>query len=438
MTEQQLPQQQPAARALPSTNEESGSEELQVSTLKEDQRYDGWRGWVVVTASALSLFVFMGAIYSWGILQAKLARESNMSLTTLTFVGSLATSFMTSACIFVGKSMRKFGYRETAVAGAVLLGLGEFASSWVTHNLGALFITHGVIFGVGGGLTILPCSTAPLQWFRKHRGLATGVVFGGGSLGAAVTGVATHAMVDKVGVAWTFRILGFMLWAVCLPAACLIKQPVSTKASVPKLQWSRFKDSDFLIVFIGSSFACFPLFIPPYFIPVFARSMSQSGNAAIIALTIWNIASTAGRVFAGYTADSLLGPLNSFIVSLICCAVSSLAVWPFSSNMGVLVVFAVINGIGCGSFFSLFPTVLASVFGSQNTMGVLPIMWAGWFFGFFFGTPIAAQLYSLAGTRTDTAAYRPAAYYAGAMSTTGIILFVFLRFKKTKSLFTKV
>lgn len=155
MTEQQLPQQQPAARALPSTNEESGSEELQVSTLKEDQRYDGWRGWVVVTASALSLFVFMGAIYSWGILQAKLARESNMSLTTLTFVGSLATSFMTSACIFVGKSMRKFGYRETAVAGAVLLGLGEFASSWVTHNLGALFITHGVIFGVGGGLTIL-------------------------------------------------------------------------------------------------------------------------------------------------------------------------------------------------------------------------------------------------------------------------------------------
>ncbi|OAR02692.1 hypothetical protein LLEC1_00691 [Akanthomyces lecanii] len=429
---------EPLAREVLNSDEESGSEHHHDSTMKVDQQIDSWRGWVVVAASASSLFVFMGVIYSWGILQANLARNSNMSLTTLTFVGSLATSFMTSICVFVGKAVRKFGYRETAIAGAVLLGLGEFASSWVTHNLGALFLTHGVIFGVGGGLTILPCSTAPLQWFRKRRGLATGVVFGGGSLGAAVMGVATNSMVARIGAPWTFRILGFMLWAVCLPAACLMKQPASTRNAVPKLQWHRFKEFEFLIIFFGSALACFPLFIPPYFIPIFAHSISQSGNVAIIGLTIWNIASTVGRVCAGYTADSLLGPLNSFLVSLVCCAVSSLAIWPFSSNMGVLAAFAVINGIGCGSFFSLFPTVLGSVFGPENTMGVLPIMWGGWFFGFFFGTPIAAQLYALAGTRTDTAAYRPAAYYAGAMSAIGIVFFLALRTRKTKGFFTKV
>ncbi|ATY60992.1 fungal specific transcription factor [Cordyceps militaris] len=426
---------EPFERAVQQSDEESGPE---TSHDLKDEHLDSWRGWIVVTASASSLFVFMGVIYSWGILQADLAHKSNMSLTTLTFVGSLATSFMTSICIFVGKSVRKFGYRETAIAGAILLGLGEFASSWVTHHLGALFVTHGVIFGVGGGLTILPCSTAPLQWFRKRRGLATGVVFGGGSLGAAVMGVATNSMVGRIGAPWTFRILGFMLWAVCLPAACLMKQPASTQNAMPKLQWHRFKEVDFLIIFFGSALACFPLFIPPYFIPIFARSINQSGNTAIIGLTIWNIASTVGRVCAGYTADSLLGPLNSFLISLICCAVSSLAVWPFSSSMGTLAAFAVINGIGCGSFFSLFPTVLGSVFGQENTMGVLPIMWGGWFFGFFFGTPIAAQLYTLAGTRTDTAAYRPAAYYAGAMSATGFVFFVVLRMRKTRTLFTKL
>lgn len=157
----------------------------------------------------------------------------------------------------------------------------------------------------------------------------------------------------------------------------------------------RFKEVDFLIIFFGSALACFPLFIPPYFIPIFARSISQSGNIAIIGLTIWNIASTVGRVCAGYTADSLLGPLNSFLVSLVCCAVSSLAIWPFSSNMGVLAAFAVINGIGCGSFFSLFPTVLGSVFGAENTMGVLPIMWGGWFFGFFFVSPVLSRSITL-------------------------------------------
>lgn len=143
---------EPFERAVQQSDEESGPE---TNHDLKDEHLDSWRGWIVVTASASSLFVFMGVIYSWGILQADLAHKSNMSLTTLTFVGSLATSFMTSICIFVGKSVRKFGYRETAIAGAILLGLGEFASSWVTHHLGALFVTHGVIFGVGGGLTIL-------------------------------------------------------------------------------------------------------------------------------------------------------------------------------------------------------------------------------------------------------------------------------------------
>lgn len=65
--------------------------------------------------------------------------------------------------------------------------------------------------------------------------------------------------------------------------------------------------------------------------------------------------------------------------------------------MGVLAVFAVINGIGCGSFFSLFPTVLGSVYGAENTLGVLPIMWSGWFFGFIFvsSQPIKLRTVSL-------------------------------------------
>lgn len=96
-----------------------------------------------------------------------------------------------------------------------------------------------------------PCSTAPLQWFRRYRGLATGIVFGGGSLGAAVMGVAANELVNKVGIEWTFRILGFMLWAVCLPAAYCIKQPLLSKSAVPQLQWyarSRVGKHDYFLI----------------------------------------------------------------------------------------------------------------------------------------------------------------------------------------------
>lgn len=135
-----------------------GPESETATPLKnDDDAVDGWRGWVVVAASSCSVFCYMGVIYSWGILQAKIAEQTSLSLTSLTFVGSLATSFMASVSILVGKAIRRFGYRKTAFAGAFLLGLGEFLSSWVVDRLGALFFTHGILFGVGGSLTILVC-----------------------------------------------------------------------------------------------------------------------------------------------------------------------------------------------------------------------------------------------------------------------------------------
>lgn len=216
--------------------------------------FDNPRGWIPVAAAACSLFVYLGVIYSWGIMQVRLVETTSSSLTTLTFVGSLGTSFMISLSVLSGMAVRKLGYQMTALLGAVLMGLGEFLASWTTRHVGALFVFHGVVFGIGGGLSIfvsLPtrylvdtqltsaqsCSTAPLRWFRKYRGLAMGIVFGGGSLGAAVMSIATNLLVMNLDVAWTFRILGFMLWGVCIPASYFIQQPKGLGSSNLKLQW---------------------------------------------------------------------------------------------------------------------------------------------------------------------------------------------------------
>lgn len=76
-----------------------------------------------------------------------------------------------------------------------------------------------------------------MQWFEKHRGLAVGIVFGGGSLGSAIMSIATNMMVKQLPLEWIFRVLAFLLWGVCTPAACLIRQPSHAKNSVPRPQW---------------------------------------------------------------------------------------------------------------------------------------------------------------------------------------------------------
>jgi len=124
--------------------------------------FDDPKGWIAVVAAACSLFCYLGVIYSWGIMQVRLVEVTGTSLTTLTFVGSLATSFMISLSILSGLAVRKIGYQKTALTGGILMGLGEFLASWTTKHVGALFVFHGVIFGIGGGLSIFVSScTSP-------------------------------------------------------------------------------------------------------------------------------------------------------------------------------------------------------------------------------------------------------------------------------------
>lgn len=112
--------------------------------------------------------------------------------------------------------------------------------------------------------------------------------------------------------------------------------------------------------------------------------MGYSNQTAIVILAAWNLASTVGRVLGGYTADVLLGPLNSLVVCLLFIGLSSLVVWPLASTVGILSVFLIFNGIGCGAYFSLVPPMLGATMGAENTLGILPIVWTTWFCGFFF------------------------------------------------------
>ncbi|KAI8220742.1 hypothetical protein K4K54_008360 [Colletotrichum sp. SAR 10_86] len=353
-----------------------------MTTPYPEPTFDDRKAWITVVASSLTMFVYLGNVYSWGIMQVRLVETTSSSLTTLTFVGSLATSFMICFSILSDK---------------------------------------------------ISVSTAPMSLFKKHKALAMGFVFGGGSLGSAIMSVVTNYLVKDLDVAWTFRILGFILWGVSMPASYFLpsRKRLGNKSS-RQLQWYRFKQPRFLLLVGGTVLACFPLFIPPYFIPIFSRSMGYSKEIGVIILAAWNLASTLGRVVAGWVADSVLGPVESLAICMLFMALSSLVVWPLSSSIGIFSIYLIFNGIGCGAFFSLTPIAVSSTFGGENTLSIIPVVWTTWFCGFFFGTPIASGLYSLSGRSDGLEAFRPAAYYAGAMALAGFACVLGIRFTRSK------
>jgi len=81
-------------------------------------------------------------------------------------------------------------------------------------------------------------SVTPAQYFSTKRGFANGLVFAGGGFGGAAISVSLDALIQKLGTAWAYRILGLTTLATGLPAAWLIKErPGAASRSPGFIEW---------------------------------------------------------------------------------------------------------------------------------------------------------------------------------------------------------
>jgi hypothetical protein len=55
-----------------------------------------------------------------------------------------------------------------------LAPLGLILASFATQ-LWQIYLTQGLLFGIGGALVFSPSISLPPQWFVKYRSLATGI-----------------------------------------------------------------------------------------------------------------------------------------------------------------------------------------------------------------------------------------------------------------------
>lgn len=134
-----------------------------------------------------------------------------------------------------------------------------------------------------------------------------------------------------------------------------------------------FRDPIFLLLFLAAAIATFPLFVPPFFLPLYAGSLGLSPSWVVVAphcrasnradfclrsagaglVAGFNFSSAVGRLACGFMCDKL-GAVNTLLFSLVISAGSMLVLWPLSDSIAPLVAFAVIN-VCLPLFLSLFP-----------------------------------------------------------------------------------
>ncbi|KAJ7438654.1 major facilitator superfamily domain-containing protein [Mycena galericulata] len=425
-------------RPRPPSETRSSSLIVVSEVVPDAQVPDGGYGWVVVFGCAILTWWFVGTSYNWGIIQAALVKEGLSSASTLSFVGSLTVASISGLALVNARVIRFMGARRTALLGISLLGLGEILSGFATLNIGALFVTSGFITGIGTStIPFQVVSVIPAQYFSARRGLANGIVYAAGGLGGAVTSFAVNSIIQSLGPAWTFRILGLITLATGLPAAWLITERTTIRTS-GFIEWSLFHDLRFIVLFFAGALGTFPLFVPPFFLPLYASSLGLSASAGAGLVAGFNFSSALGRLACGFGSD-LIGPVNVLFLALLLSAVSMLAIWPVSTSLTPLVIFAVTNGAANGGFFSTMPTVVGAVFGVGRVSVAMGMIVTGWVGRYLMGAPIAGYLLNAYGGADGTlSAYHPAMFYAGSMALGSAGLVSLVRLMTSTSIFTKV
>jgi MFS family permease len=163
-----------------------------------------------------------------------------------------------------------------------------------------------------------------------------------------------------------------------------------------------FRSFKFTVLFLTGVVATFPLFVPPFFLPLYSTSLGLSPSAGAGLVAGFNFSSAVGRLACGFASDRF-GPLNTLLMSLLLSSLSMLVLWPVSTTLGPLIAFVIINGTGNGGFFSTIPTVVGRVFGSARVSVAMGMMVTGWAGGYLMVSGILITVIANKLTKTGGA-----------------------------------
>lgn len=362
-------------KAIPTT-----PELLEDVSVQQPTPPNGGYGWVVVAASFVVHLLVLGNIYSFGVL-----------FPVYIDVFHISAGLMTGLGAYTGAWADRFGNGLIVGIGGIFTAVGFFLASYSTE-LWHLYLTQGFIAGIGYSLAFISGVSVVGQWFTTKRGLAVGIAVAGSGLGQFALSQVTGVLLSEFKWRSTLRILALIdIVGLTLCAIVIRRFLPCTKKSNKESGMIFFKDINFKFLYTSAVISTLGLFMPYTHLPKYALLHGVSTSGAILILSIMGIASAVGRVVIGFAAD-VYGKLVMLMVCMVVGGISTLC-WLGCVTFAPMMVYGIVYGFFAGGVISLFPTVVAELYGIQRIGSVIGILYTGTAFGNLLAAPIAGFLY---------------------------------------------
>src|ERR1700728_3498910 len=178
-----------------------------------------------LAAAGFLMQMALGAVYAWSVFRIPLAKQFHWAISQVTLTFTICVFVLGVSAFFGGLWLNKKGPRVVALTGGFLYGLGIFLASFSANKLWWLYLSYGLIGGIGLGFGYIVPISVLVKWFPDRRGLITGIAVAGFGGGALVTAPAATRLIQTVGVLKTFAYLGVAYLVVTMSTGYFMQNP---------------------------------------------------------------------------------------------------------------------------------------------------------------------------------------------------------------------
>ncbi|KAI4240804.1 MAG: hypothetical protein L6R40_004918 [Gallowayella cf. fulva] len=387
-----------------------------------------WKAYAALVSGFFMMFNCWGMVNAYGAFMGLydahlLTRSSDLQLS---LVGATESFLLLLPSIFAGRLLDARRHYYLGFTGFLLLFLGYFLLSFTSHqglkdqgNYGLVWLTSGLMAGLGMTCFFTYSSHNVIQWFPRKRYIAAGITSAGAGAGGIIYPLTFKFLVARFGFPTGVRILssivaGTTLIAFILGAPCKDVPRRKVGAAFQMSTWvdrQALRNRSYTLYVIAVALVYGGFYSVAFHVTEWAEVKGfgteedipggtgerpgDSGFRTFWFLTIMNGASIIGRLASALFATHLSNPI---VVHTLTCFLASLLAfffWPFAQNNSGAIAFCTLFGILGGSMLSLPASGVAYLIPDERHSHVgqwTGMMWSGVSIFALIGPLIAAAL----------------------------------------------
>jgi OFA family oxalate/formate antiporter-like MFS transporter len=367
-----------------------------------------------------------GAVYAWSVFLNPLVKTFGWSNSEVTITFSIAILVLGFAAFFGGLWMSRVGPRVVGIVAGICYGLGVALSSLSAGRLWVLYLSYGVLGGLGLGLGyIVPVATL-VKWFPDRRGFITGLAVAGFGAGALFTAPVAAALIQRFGVLQTLGILGIVYLVMVVAGSSVMRNPppgwVPNGWQPSAEKQAKLVTRDYTLKEALSTWQWYALWAILFLnvtagISIISQAAPMAGEIsgvpAVVAagmVGIISIANGAGRLLWAWLSDAL-GRRQVFSIMFSLQAVLFFLL-PAQHNFAILVTLAFFILSCYGGAFGTMPAFATDYFGPKFVGSIYGLMLTAWGFGGVLGPLLIARIREVTGS------------YSGALTIIAAVMLV--------------